>query len=83
MLDGRHAWGGATTDNSIYVAINMHWADLDFGLPGLPPGQAWHVFANTGMPSPHDIWSPGSEPLLGDQGSFHLAGRSVCILVAR
>jgi isoamylase len=83
MLDGRHAKGGTVDDNFIYVAMNMHWGDLTFELPGLPVGSCWHVFANTGAREPEDIWEPGSEPLLDDQGRFQLGGRAVAILVGR
>ena len=48
MLDGKHARGGTEEDDMIYVAMNMHWDAHWFGLPGLPEGQKWHVFANTG-----------------------------------
>ncbi len=40
---------------SIYVAMNMHWEDLDFEPPAPPTGMEWHVVANTAMPSPDDI----------------------------
>ncbi|MFN8481450.1 MAG: glycogen debranching protein GlgX [Anaerolineae bacterium] len=83
LLDGRHARGGTTPDNFIYVILNMHWDGLDFALPGLPPGQQWHVFANTGAGSPDDIWEPGSEPPLANQGTIYLSGRSSAILVGR
>ena len=83
MLDGKHAGGGATPDDSIYVAANMHWDDHSFELPKLPDGQAWHVFANTGMPSPQDCWAPGSEPVLGEQSWIMVGSRSIVILVGR
>jgi isoamylase len=43
----------------------------------------WHVFANTIMPPPEDIWKPGSEPLLEDQQQFLVGSRSVVILVGK
>ena len=69
MLCGGHAKGGTVDDDFIYVAMNMHWESHDFELPALPDGSRWHVFANTGMPSPAgqlgarrraDPWRPGS-----------------------
>ncbi|MEA2642536.1 MAG: isoamylase [Chloroflexota bacterium] len=83
MLDGQHAKGGAEHDNSIYVAMNMHWAGHGFDLPPLPPNLAWHVFANTGVQPPEDSWELGSEPRLPDQSGILVGPRSVVILVGR
>ncbi|MAT38374.1 MAG: glycogen debranching enzyme GlgX [Ectothiorhodospiraceae bacterium] len=83
MLCGKHARGGTEVDNYIYVATNMHWEGHEFGLPMLPDGMQWHVFANTGMPSPDDIASPGHEPRLEDQSRFFVGDRSVVILVGK
>jgi glycogen operon protein len=43
----------------------------------------WHVFANTTMAAPEDIWEPGQEPLLADQQHFLAGPRSVVILVGK
>ncbi len=83
MLDGKHSRGGRLVDDSIYVAMNMHWESQWFELPGLPEGKAWHVFANTGVPSPEDVWEPGHEPRLDDQNSLMLGDRSVVILIGK
>ena len=83
LLDGHHARGGTEHDDFVYVAMNMHWDSHVFELPGLPEGSAWHVFANTGVAAPEDIWQPGAEPLLSDQHAMVLSDRSVCILVGR
>jgi glycogen operon protein len=83
LLDGKHARGGTTQDDYIYVAMNMHWESHVFELPGLPAGLTWYVFANTGMASPDDIWEPGAEPRLENQHEMVLSDRSVCILVGR
>jgi isoamylase len=82
MLCGRHARGGTVQDNSIYVAMNMHWETLPCQLPQPPGGTRWHIFANTSMPSPEDIWEPGREPAL-DGPQVLVGGRSVLILLAR
>ncbi len=83
MLDGSHARGGSIEDDFVYVAMNMHWESHDFDLPGLPDGKLWHVFANTGAACPEDVWEPGSEPVLSDQGRMFLGPRSVAILVGK
>ncbi len=83
MLCGNYAKGGAAKDDFIYVAMNMYWEALPFELPRLPEGSRWRVFANTGMPSPEDVFDPGSEPELADQASCIVGARSVVILVGR
>jgi glycogen debranching enzyme GlgX len=67
---------------ALYVAVNMFWEPLDFEPPELD-GLAWHVVANTAMPSPQDIWEPGFEPRLDDQRRFMVGPRSVVILLGR
>jgi glycogen operon protein len=81
MLCGKHAKGGTVQDNDIYVAMNMHWDSHHFGLPGLPSGRKWHVFANTA--APEDSYEPGNEPVLAEQGYILLGSRSVVILVSK
>ena len=83
MLCGKHARGGTVQDDYIYVAMNMYWEGQWFELPGLPDGRKWHVFANTAMPSPQDIWTPGQEPLLADQGGLLVGDRATVVLVGR
>ncbi|MDJ0736288.1 MAG: glycogen debranching protein GlgX [Nostocaceae cyanobacterium] len=83
MLCGKHAKQGTMEDDYIYVAMNMHWETHWFELPELPPGMKWHIFANTGIPTPEDSWEPGSEPLLEDQSGVLMGDRSVAILVGK
>jgi isoamylase len=83
MLDGKHAKNGAARDSSLYVALNMYWDALPFELPKLPFGMKWHIAVNTSMPTPHDIYEPGSEPVIGDQSHVLVGGRSVTVLVGK
>lgn len=83
MLCGKHAKAGTVEDNSIYVAMNMHWQAQWFELPGLPGGVNWHVFANTGCTAPDDCFDLGTEPKLDNQSGILLGDRSVVILVAK
>jgi isoamylase len=83
MLCGQHAPRGGSHDNYLYVALNTDHDARTFALPSLPDGLAWHVAINTGAPSPEDSWEIGEEPVLSDQGSFLLGGRSVAALVGR
>jgi glycogen operon protein len=83
MLCGRHAKGGTVKDNSMYVAMNMHWEMHGFELPKLHDWMAWHVFANTDAVSPHDIWEPGKEVYLQNQNEFLVGPRSVVVLIGK
>ncbi len=83
LLDGKHAKEGTVHDDTIYVAMNSYWDAVWFHPPQLPFGMRWHVAANTAMPSPQDISPVGEEPVLGDQTSILLGGRSVVVLVGR
>jgi isoamylase len=67
----------------LYVAMNMYWEPLAFELPSPPPGQRWHVFANTAVPPPEDISEPGQEPPLPEPREVLLEGRAILVLVAR
>jgi glycogen operon protein len=74
---------GAGPEDVLYLALNAYWEMLPFGLPAPPPGWRWHVFVNTGMAPPEDVWPPGAEPPLGDQGRVLVGPRSVVVFVAR
>jgi len=83
MLCGKNARGGVETDDYIYVAMNVHWEAHWFELPGLPDGMQWRAFANTGVPSPGDIWDNGAGPLLEDQGGILVGERSTVVLIGK
>jgi isoamylase len=83
MLSGEYAKGGLANDNDIYVAINMHWEPQNFKLPKLAQDKAWHVFANTGMSAPQDIYPIGSEPFLEDQKRLMLESHAVIVLLSK
>ena len=83
MLNGQYAETDGVPDDFIYVAMNMHWEMHGFELPQLPEGMAWHVFANTGVPSPGDIFEPGKEPLVESQHEVLVGPRSILVLVGR
>lgn len=83
MLCGKHAKRGGVEDDYLYVAINSYWEAINFELPKPPSGMTWHVAVNTGMPSPEDIFEPGSEPVLKDQSKILVGPRSVAVLVGK
>lgn len=74
---------GITRDDFVYIAMNMHWEMHGFELPQLPEGFSWHVFANTDMDSPQDIWEDGQEKPLGNQREVLAGPRSVVVLVGK
>lgn len=80
LIDGTHAH---SEDDMIYFAMNMHWNDHVFEIPGLPEGMEWHVFANTSANVPCAIHPPGEEPRLNDQFHINIGARSIVILVGR
>lgn len=81
MLCGANPVGDQEPDDFVYVALNSHWEDHTFELPHLPDGTHWHVFANTGVGLPEDVWEPGIEPRVADQRHFCVGPRSVVVLV--
>lgn len=83
MLDGAHAKDGTCQDNTIYVAMNMHWETVSLELPQLPVNKYWHVSVNTDMLSPFDFHQVSNEPKISDQLNFTLGARSVIILVGK
>ena len=84
MVSGEYAKGGTAKDQTIYVAANMFWQPLEFTLPPAPVGTRWHVFANTGLPSPEDVADIGQEkPFAEGQTTYLLGDRSIVILVAK
>jgi isoamylase len=83
MLDGKHAKDGAASDQTLYVALNMHWETHAFELPRPHQDTRWHVAVNTDIPAPADIWEAGQEKMLDNQYEFTAGPRSVVILVAK
>ncbi len=69
--------------DAIYVALNMCWQTQSFELPAPPLGRRWHVFVNTAMPAPADVWEPGTEPALAEQRYILASDRSVIVLFAK
>ncbi|MCP4155278.1 MAG: glycogen debranching protein GlgX [bacterium] len=83
LLCGHHAQQGQSKDDYIYVVMNMHWEMHHFEMPGLPKKLNWHVFANTDMLPPQDIWGVGNEEKLDNQSGFFVGPRSLVVLVGK
>ena len=84
MLRERQAGQAGNTSPVLYMALNSYWDALPFELPELPINYRWHLFANTALPAPHDIYEPGHEaPLEQSQHNFLVGGRAIVILIGR
>ena len=55
--------------------------DLDFELPRLPPGRAWHRSIDTSAPPPEDIAEDGRGSRV-PAGPYRLPAGSLAVLVA-
>ncbi|MFZ4597598.1 MAG: glycogen debranching protein GlgX [Terrimicrobiaceae bacterium] len=83
MLRGRHGEAANAPGHFIYVAFNMYYKPLAFGLPVLPRGMGWRRFADTSLPAPHDIAdSPETMPTVV-QKQYTLPEWSSAILIGR
>jgi glycogen operon protein len=52
--------GASVGDDDLYVMINAYWEELEFRIAEKAP-RGWLRVADTGLPSPQDIVSPGDE----------------------
>jgi isoamylase len=66
----------------VFIAANARWESIRLELPELPPGLAWHLFADTGA-GPAGSHEPGREPVLACQSHVTAGPRSVLALTAR
>ena len=64
-----------------HMIFNAFWSALDFDLPPLPPGSAWRLLLDTGLPSPDDIYER-SYAIAVSSSSYRAAPRSVVVFVA-
>lgn len=83
MLCGRHGEAAGGPQDFLYVAFNMYYKPLNFGLPVLPKGMTWMRFADTSLASPNDIRKPGEETPIGPQKQYSLSEWSAAALVGR
>ncbi len=72
-----------TSDDSIYLACNMHWEPFRFALPDLPEGQEWKIKADTG--TEEGIFPDGEEKTVESSGdkSILVPPRTVMILIGK
>ena len=72
-----HGEGGP----DLFLMFNAGLAAVDFALPDAAPDYRWSLAADTGRPSPGDIFAPGSETPLTDQSTYRTGPRASAILV--
>ena len=83
MLCGRHGAAVGGPPHFIYCAFNMYFEPLEFTLPVLPKGLAWHRFADTSLPAPADIVEPGEELPVIAKKPIPIADRTTAIFVGK
>ena len=83
MLCGLHGAAIGGPMQFIYCAMNMFFEPLDFTLPVMPKGMAWHRFADTSLDAPNDIREPGEEVPLEGRKVLTVGDRAMVILVGR
>ncbi len=73
-----HVRFGTKKDCFLYVLVNAHWEEHDFGLPIVPQGFKWHIaFESNGIST-----EPGEElPLRGER--ITLGARTTAVLIAK
>ena len=69
----------APCDCLIYVAVNAHWEEHTWELPGIPGQMRWHLAFMPGAASA----APGEEKPLPDQTRITLGPRTTAVLIAR
>lgn len=67
--------------DTIYAAFNMYWEPLTFRIPEAPNGWVWRRAIDTSRLSPHDIATPGTEPLIDPSLRITLGPRSTLVLI--
>jgi glycogen operon protein len=65
------------------LLLHGHWNDEIFRLPPPTRGHAWRLALDTSLPDGTEVFPLGQEPLIDDQKSRHVPGRSVTLLVGR
>ena len=76
---------GKRDDTFFYIGINLHWNAYYFGLPQLPKGKEWVLFASTDpkeaslKETKEDVDTESSEPIQ----EIYVGGRTVVIYTAK
>ena len=74
--------GDGQSDDLLLMA-NAGPDPIRFTLPPAFGSRSWFRLIDTALTAPEDAAEEGAEPLLGDQRTYDLAGRSVVVLLGR
>jgi glycogen operon protein len=66
----------------VFVMMNAYWKPLNFNLPHVDSGYAWHRVVDTSLGAGYDYCQPGKSPLVEGK-RYKLKDRSVAVLVSR
>jgi glycogen operon protein len=70
-------------DNDFFIMFNAGLEASAFRIAVPPDGKFWTRAIDTGLPSPEDILSPGSEKPLEPSARYTLAPRSMAVLISK
>ena len=75
---------GHRDDTLFYIGINLHWNGYYFGLPQLPKGKEWTLYASTDQKEEADAYAKqgGKEPLETVQ-EIYVGPRTIVIYMSR
>ena len=83
MYCGRYGiTGGAEDDKFIFIGVNLYWTAYRLGLPQLPKGMEWTLYAST---DPQDMESDPTKERSGTEGPMQeicVKPRTIVIYVA-
>ncbi len=71
-----------TSDNSFYVAYNMHWEPYEFDLPNLPKKERWYVAFHTDQADVNGMYPEEKEPV-AEGKRFLVPPRSIVVLMGK
>ncbi|MGI6070574.1 MAG: glycogen debranching protein [Blautia sp.] len=74
---------GDGKDDLVYLAMNVHWEEHSFTLPGLPEGYQWRLCADTGAKKREDRLRRTKESQVAVSGEYCLSARSVAVFAAK
>jgi glycogen operon protein len=69
-------------DNDFFIMFNASLKQAVFRIADAPEGKVWVRAVDTGLPSPEDILSPGSEKPLPSPEAYTIAARSMAVLIS-
>jgi glycogen operon protein len=70
-------------DNDFFIMFNGGEKTVDFKVCEPLDGKKWVRAVDTGLPSPHDILSPGQEEALDDPWVYKVREKSIVVLISR